>query len=169
LPLGPSPRAGFALEDSDLKVPTGDFGLPSDEPIKEFLHIMIVFAAAVIKPSITRIHLIGDERATIRLIQVAQNKTSGLYLHKFAFHGSNLAAIKPSRYSALREDFPLPHLVLASAFGHIGQVAGAQLALATAERLRPNVVAKREYRILYRRPEDAEHILDGLRKAGWTG
>jgi hypothetical protein len=36
-------------------------------------------------------------------------------------------------------------------------------------RLRPNVIVKHNYPVLYRNPEDAEHILDGLRKAGWTG
>jgi len=76
-------------------------------------------------------------------------------------------AIEWARKSiARREDFPLPHLVLASALGHLGRSGEAQAALATALELRPNVFSNRKYSILYRRPEDSGHILDGLRKAG---
>ena len=59
--------------------------------------------------------------------------------------------------------------MLASALGHLGQIPEAGATLANALRLRPNVIVKHNYPVLYRNPEDAEHILDGLRKAGWTG
>jgi len=68
-----------------------------------------------------------------------------------------------------RDDFPLPYLVLASALGHLGRIAEAETALTTALRLRPQVFANRKYSTLYRRHEDAEHILEGFRKAGWNG
>ena len=36
-------------------------------------------------------------------------------------------------------------------------------------RMQPRIIANRKYTVVYDRAADAEHILDGLRNAGWKG
>ena len=64
---------------------------------------------------------------------------------------------------------PWCHMLLASSLGHLGQTAEAAQALARAEALEPGHIAG-EFREGAREYLDAsvhEHILEGLRKAGW--
>jgi adenylate cyclase len=57
---------------------------------------------------------------------------------------------------------------LAATFGQLGRLAEAQQALRRAEMLLPPGVSLRiPWRVPLRRTEDHEHLLDGLRKAGW--
>ncbi len=65
-------------------------------------------------------------------------------------------------------DSPYPYFILASALGHQGQIEDAQAALAECLRLQPRYVEIHEKLHTYRDPADREHILDGLRKAGWS-
>jgi adenylate cyclase len=67
-------------------------------------------------------------------------------------------------------EFPTPYRILAAALGQLGQSGEAKRALDRAISLRP---AAFEWFVRQRppgfRPEDYEHVLEGLRKAGWEG
>ncbi len=65
-----------------------------------------------------------------------------------------------------RVDYPLAHLVLAAAFGHIGRAGEAHSALAECERLDPGFATRWALRPMYRDPADDLYFLDGLRRAG---
>jgi hypothetical protein len=65
-------------------------------------------------------------------------------------------------------DYPLPYRYLAASLGQLGRLDEARVALHEAMTISP--VAFDLYvrsRQPWFRPEDHEHILDGLRKAGW--
>ena len=70
----------------------------------------------------------------------------------------------------LRSDWPDVYFGLASALGHLDRVEEAMSAIAECERLKPGRIAVEveEMQRLHRNPDDAEHILEGLRKAGWS-
>jgi adenylate cyclase len=57
---------------------------------------------------------------------------------------------------------------LAAAYAHLGQLEDARAQAAQIRRLDPHFIAARTFRraTTFWRPEDAEHIADGLRKAG---
>ena len=67
-------------------------------------------------------------------------------------------------------ELPMPYRWLAASFGQLGRVVEAREALAKAIAIRPSsfelFVRKR---VPWHRPEDYEHMLEGLRKAGWKG
>ncbi len=76
-----------------------------------------------------------------------------------------------ARYPTMR--FPnsvRPYRWLAAALGQLGRIEEAREALHTAISTAPKafdlIVGKR---VPWHRPEDYEHMLDGLRKAGWQG
>jgi len=59
------------------------------------------------------------------------------------------------------------HGILASSLGHLGRIDEAKRALDETSRLRPDYSsALVERTIPFQRPEDLEHFLEGLRKAG---
>jgi adenylate cyclase len=61
----------------------------------------------------------------------------------------------------------LPHLWLASAYAQLGQIEEARREAAEVLRINPGFTIEGYKRILvYKDPKDAEHRLDGLRKAG---
>ena len=63
-----------------------------------------------------------------------------------------------------------PYLWLAAALGQLGHAVDARRALDAAIALSPGYFKfTTGSRPPYFRPEDHEHLLDGLRKAGWTG
>jgi adenylate cyclase len=66
----------------------------------------------------------------------------------------------------LRDDHPDQFLVMASALGHLGRVEDARAQLDACERLRPGYTTNPANWSQYKHPADAEHFLDGLRKAG---
>jgi adenylate cyclase len=67
-------------------------------------------------------------------------------------------------------EFPRPYLFHAAALGQLGRPDEAQTALEAATEVSPShfqyTVGSRPP---YYRPEDHEHLLEGLRKAGWRG
>ena len=63
---------------------------------------------------------------------------------------------------------PFVHIWLAAALGQLGRLDEARDALAKARMLKTFELSTRE-RPPYTRPEDQEHKLEGLRKAGWNG
>lgn len=70
----------------------------------------------------------------------------------------------------LRSSYVWPYLVLASALGHLGKEEEASSAIAECERLEPGrtAIEFEEMPRLHRNLDDAEHILEGLRKGGWS-
>jgi adenylate cyclase len=78
-------------------------------------------------------------------------------------------AIEWSRKAIERNsDYPYAHFVLASALGHIGQIEAAGEALNECLKLRPDCIETHPQLHLFKNPADREHILGGLRKAGWS-
>jgi adenylate cyclase len=60
-----------------------------------------------------------------------------------------------------------PHLFLAGAYAHSGQLEEARAEAAEVLRINPGFIIERHKRIfVYKDPKDLEHRLDGLRKAG---
>ena len=67
-------------------------------------------------------------------------------------------------------DFPLAYRWLAASLGQLGRTAEAQEALQKAIAVAPasfDMYVRR--RVPWHRQEDYDHMLDGLRKAGWNG
>ncbi len=59
------------------------------------------------------------------------------------------------------------YALLASCYGHLGRIAEGQQALAELMRIDPNFSVERRRQVLpFRNPEDFEHRVEGLRKAG---
>ncbi len=89
---------------------------------------------------------------------------AGAYLNARRY-GEALAWLEKT---VLRDaSYPLTHLFLAITLGHQGETERAQAALAACERVGPGFVGKWVSWRAYRRPEDNEHMIDGLRKEGW--
>ena len=63
-------------------------------------------------------------------------------------------------------DYPLGHLVLAAALGHLGRHGEAAAELAQCERLDPGFATRWALRPMYKNPADDLYFLEGLRKAG---
>jgi tetratricopeptide (TPR) repeat protein len=76
-----------------------------------------------------------------------------------------------ARYPIAR--FPnnlMPHRWLAASLGQLGRTGEAREALQTAMTTDPKAFDRFvRTRVPWHRPEDYEHMLDGLRKAGWRG
>ena len=67
-------------------------------------------------------------------------------------------------------DFPRPYLVHAAVLGQLGRSGDARKALEAAIAASPSYFKNHTSRCPpYYRPVDHEHLLDGLRKAGWRG
>jgi adenylate cyclase len=77
-------------------------------------------------------------------------------------------AVHLCRECALRvPNLQLPHLWLASACAQSGQLEEARKEAAEVLRINPGfTIASWKHMAVYKDPKDAEHILDGLRKAG---
>ena len=103
-----------------------------------------------------------DPRAAHRLLRVA----IGHY-----FCGDYNAAIAGAR-ELIRShpEFPLPYRWLAAGLGQLGRTVEATAALEQAKAVAPAAfeLYVRNCPPWFRR-EDYEHMLDGLRKAGWEG
>ncbi len=65
-----------------------------------------------------------------------------------------------------RVDYPLSHLILASALGHLGRIEEARRALEECERLERGFALRWALRPMYKDPAADQHFLDGLRLAG---
>ena len=65
-----------------------------------------------------------------------------------------------------RPDYPLSHLVRASALGHLGRIDEARGELAECNHLEPEFAMRWALRPMYKDPADDLYFLDGLRRAG---
>jgi adenylate cyclase len=103
-----------------------------------------------------------DPYLAVRLLHV----TAGLYF--CGEYQASLEAAKRLRRSY--PDFPMIHRWSAAALGQLGRITEAKEELEKATSLAPGAfdmyVRKRAP---WFRPEDHAHLLDGLRRAGWTG
>jgi adenylate cyclase len=89
----------------------------------------------------------------------------------FYFFGEYPAAIEAAE-RAIRSypDYPLPYRWLAAALGQLGRTEDAKEALEKAIAIAPASFDMYVHnRVPWMRPEDHAHMVEGLRKAGWTG
>jgi adenylate cyclase len=84
----------------------------------------------------------------------------------FAARRYDDAVIHAQRSIERRSDNPQPHVILAASLAHLGRTHEASEALDKVEVLRPGFAQPSEWWFKFSRPEDNEHLLDGLRKAG---
>jgi adenylate cyclase len=92
----------------------------------------------------------------------------------YYFEGEYQAAAETARQTIARYPtarFPnsaMPHRWLAASLGQLGRTAEAREALSTAIAVAPKAFDLFvRNRVPWHRPEDYEHMLEGLRKAGW--
>jgi adenylate cyclase len=84
----------------------------------------------------------------------------------FAARRYDDAAILARKSIERRADNPQPHIILAASLAHLGHPREAREALGKFEDLRPGFAQPSEWWFKFSRPEDNEHLLNGLRKAG---
>ena len=97
-----------------------------------------------------------------RLNQVAM----GSYL----CHDYEKAIAAAKRAICEHPELPNPYRWLAAALGQVGRIEEAKEALEKAIAVAPAGFAMYvRQRVPWHRPQDYEHMLDGLRKAGWQG
>jgi adenylate cyclase len=103
-----------------------------------------------------------DPFSAIRLLHIA----CGLY-----FSGEYEATVEAAnRLIRSYPNFPMIHRWSAAAFGQLGRRAEAKEALDKAIQLAPAAFDMYvRNRVPWFRPEDHAHLVEGLRKAGWTG
>jgi adenylate cyclase len=64
-------------------------------------------------------------------------------------------------------DLQAPHVFLAIAYAQLGQVEGASAEAAEVLRINPGCTIEQSMRFnICKNPKDAEHLIDGMRKAG---
>jgi adenylate cyclase len=85
------------------------------------------------------------------------------------FSGQYEAAVEAAKRAIrLNPDYPMPHRWLAAALGQIGRTEEAKEALGKAIAIAPASFDMHvRSRVPWMRPEDHDHMLEGLRKAGW--
>jgi adenylate cyclase len=90
----------------------------------------------------------------------------------YYFENDYERAAEEASLAAVRfPDFPLTYRWLAAALGQLGRTEEARVVLHKALELSPDSFNfyVRHRPPYYRNPQDHEHMLDGLRKAGWQG
>ena len=65
--------------------------------------------------------------------------------------------------------YPLTHLFHSITLAHTGEIERAKAALENCEQVGPGFVQKFVSWRPYRRPEDNDHMIEGIQKAGWLG
>ena len=103
-----------------------------------------------------------DERADFLLSHLAR-------IHLNLRHYEEAA--EWARKAINRRSYAETYVTLASSLGHLSRLAEARTALDECERIEPGRVQK-QFQLdpgSYQNHADHEHILDGLRKAGWEG
>ena len=95
-----------------------------------------------------------------------------IYLHLLALAHVRLEEYEQAvsvlkRRLVRKPESDISRVLLAAAYGHLGNVEESRAQWAEALRINPDYSLEHRQRILpFKNPEDFEHILDGLRKAG---
>jgi len=107
-------------------------------------------------------------QANLRLDPFQNPSRLGYMGHAFYMLMRYSEAVPPLRECASNlPNFRIVHLWLAAAYAQLGQLAEARAEAAEVFRIEPGFTIERRKRTgVYKHPKDAEHFLDGLRKAG---
>ena len=117
----------------------------------------------------------GREALLAALRLSPRGPRNGLLLHQIAmsfyFERDYLAATDAARRAVVRyPEAALAYRCLAASLGQLGRIGEAQIALRKAlEGSHQSFAQYVRTRPMWLRPVDYEHIIDGLRKAGWHG
>jgi adenylate cyclase len=89
----------------------------------------------------------------------------------YYYEGDYIRSVEAARHTVARHPNVYPaYRWLAAALGQLGRTEDARAALQKALELSPEAFEFYTHRRPpWHRPEDYEHMLDGLRKAGWQG
>jgi adenylate cyclase len=106
--------------------------------------------------------------ANLRLDPFQNASRLGYIGHAHYMVNRYLEAIPPLRECAWRmPNFRIVHLWSAAAYAQAGQLAEARAAADDVRRIEPGFTIDRwKITAVYKNQEDAEHLFDGLRKAG---
>jgi TolB-like protein/Tfp pilus assembly protein PilF len=153
---------GLALEEANTAI-----ALNSNDPwgyLSKGLHLMVSGHHAEARETLANALRLDPLGPTASLV-------SHLRAHCYYFERDYSAAEAAAR-RLIREypEFSRPPVTLAAALGQLGRVEEARVALeaAIATSL-PILRFMTNKGLSHWRPEDLEHLLDGLRKAGWNG
>ena len=107
-------------------------------------------------------------QANVRLDPFQPPARLGYLGHAYYMLKQYAASIPPLRECAARMSiFRIGHLWLAAAYAQFGEIANARAAAAEVLRIEPGFTIDRwKCTAAYKDPADAEHLFDGLRKAG---
>jgi adenylate cyclase len=93
-----------------------------------------------------------------------------LALSQYTARDYSAAAETATKVVALKPDYPYGHWHLAGSCAQLGQMDRARAALGELLRLLPGLDSEFVVSVApYRNSADLEHLIDGLRKAGWEG
>jgi adenylate cyclase len=151
-----------ALDEADLAV-----GLNPNDPWAQMTRgRVLVYSGRSVE---------GREPLTTALRLDPRGPTAPTAMHFLGvgsyFERNYLGTVAMTR-RAIREfpDFPRPYPVLAAALGQLGQTGEARIALDASIAASPTYFETMTgSRMPYYSHQDHEHLLDGLRKAGWRG
>jgi adenylate cyclase len=140
---------------------------PNSPRANGFKGVLLVFNG---QPTEGRKHILAalrlsprDPRNGNRLNQIAMS-----YYYECSYVDAAEAA---KRTIGLYPNNPMPYRWLAAALGQLGQIEAAHKALNMSMSISPKSfdLIVRNGGVPWRRPEDYEHMMIGLRKAGWQG
>jgi adenylate cyclase len=98
------------------------------------------------------------------------NFLHNLALSQYTARDYSAAAETATKVVALKPDYPYGHWHLACSCAQLGQMDRARAALGELLRLLPGLDSEFVVSVAsYRNSADLEHVIDGLRKAGWEG
>jgi adenylate cyclase len=153
---------GLAQEEADIAVSLN----PNDPYAQMSKGRILVFSGRMTE---------AQELLTTALRLDPHGPTAPAVLHHFgigSYFQRDYSAAEANTRRAIRTfpDFPRPYPVLAAALGQLERTDEARAALEAAIAVSPSYFRTiTGTRMAYYRPEDHEHLLDGLRKAGWQG
>jgi Flp pilus assembly protein TadD len=151
-----------ALEEAETAI-----GLNPNDPQGHLIkgHVLLHSGRPVEARDSLTIALRLDPRGPIAAVVLLKLTTCGYFQRDYV-----AAEALARRVLRSWPEFPRPYLVFAAVLGQLGRTEEARAALDMAIAASPSYFRYRTGRCPpYFRREDHEHVLDGLRKAGWRG